>query len=188
MRVAGDTKERIEVAALELFVYRGIDGTSIGDIARKAGVSQGALYNHYPSKEQLAYQLFARGWTEMGAELRRLAAEHSGLEAKFRSMVGYVFERFDRDWALVSYTFFSRHHHLRRVPRGTANPYLVFRAVIHEAISRREIPAIELDIAASMVIGALIQVIDTKILGWIDGPLAPRAAASARVCVNMLKG
>jgi AcrR family transcriptional regulator len=44
---------RIEAAALELFTTQGFHGTNIRDIAAKAGVSQGAIYLYYSSKEQI---------------------------------------------------------------------------------------------------------------------------------------
>ena len=44
---------RIEAAALELFTRQGFHGTNIRDIAKKANVSQGAIYSYYPSKEAI---------------------------------------------------------------------------------------------------------------------------------------
>jgi AcrR family transcriptional regulator len=52
-----DTQLRIEAAALELFTTQGFHGTNIRDIAEKAGVSQGAIYTYYPSKEALFEKL-----------------------------------------------------------------------------------------------------------------------------------
>ncbi|MBL8662459.1 MAG: helix-turn-helix transcriptional regulator, partial [Candidatus Odyssella sp.] len=59
MRDGSETKERIENAALTLFVKRGIAETSIRQIAKTAKVSLGAMYNHYKSKDELAEVLFA---------------------------------------------------------------------------------------------------------------------------------
>jgi AcrR family transcriptional regulator len=44
---------RVEEAALELFTRQGFHGTNIRDIAEKAGVSKGAIYMYYPSKEAI---------------------------------------------------------------------------------------------------------------------------------------
>ena len=55
------TKEIIEREAQRLFVKQGIAETSIRDISRAAGISQGAMYNHYASKEELARTMFMRG-------------------------------------------------------------------------------------------------------------------------------
>lgn len=46
-------KESIRWAALELFKTYGFKKVSINDIARKAGVSQVTIYNHFGSKEEL---------------------------------------------------------------------------------------------------------------------------------------
>ena len=48
-----ESQIRIEQAALELFTKQGFHGTNIRDIAEKAGVSLGAIYAYYPSKEMI---------------------------------------------------------------------------------------------------------------------------------------
>jgi AcrR family transcriptional regulator len=181
------TRERIERAALKLFVEQGVAETSIRDISREAGVSQGAMYNHFESKDELAWSLFADHFSEIGQELYHRAQEQDSLEAKFRAMIAYVFERFDQDWLLVSYVFLARHLHLKRVTGSLGNPYVAFRAVIASAIRRGEIPRQETDLAASMVVGAIIQVIDTKILGVIKGDLAGKADTTADACARLLQ-
>jgi AcrR family transcriptional regulator len=188
MRSSLQTKERIERAALRLFVEQGVAETSIRDIAAAAGVSQGAMYNHYASKEELAFGLFAQIWSDMGSELRR--SSHSGdtLEAKFEAMVRFVFERFDRDWVLVTYVFVERHRHMRRLAANLPNPYLVFRSVIVDAMRRGEIPRQHPDLANAMVIGAIIQVIDTRIYGRIKQNLSGLSGQVAKSCAAMLRG
>jgi AcrR family transcriptional regulator len=181
-----DTRTAIEQAALRLFVERGVAETSIKEVARAAKVSQGAMYNHYASKDELAWQLFATNFSEYGHALRHLAQEHLDLEAQFRAMVRYVFERFDEDWLRVTYVFTARHHHLRRVTRKMGNPYVAFRHAISLAMKRRQIPQQDLDLAASLVIGAIIQVIDTRILGRIAGDLPGQADRVARSLVGLL--
>ena len=45
--------ENIKKAAIEMMTEYGFRGTTIADIAKKAGVSTGYLYRHYDSKEAL---------------------------------------------------------------------------------------------------------------------------------------
>ena len=47
------SRENIENIALELFALKGYHSTSIAQIAEKAGISKGLLYNYYESKEHL---------------------------------------------------------------------------------------------------------------------------------------
>jgi AcrR family transcriptional regulator len=46
-------RARIRDAALRLFAERGLDGTTIRDIAREAGVSGGLIRHHFGSKDDL---------------------------------------------------------------------------------------------------------------------------------------
>lgn len=50
---AAETRERLLRAAADVFAERGYDGTRVADIAATAGVSNGALYAHFPSKADL---------------------------------------------------------------------------------------------------------------------------------------
>jgi AcrR family transcriptional regulator len=50
---AAETRERLLCAAADVFAERGYDGTRVADIAAAAGVSNGALYAHFPSKADL---------------------------------------------------------------------------------------------------------------------------------------
>lgn len=51
--MAGDTKERILETALTLFAQSGYLGTSMHDIAKELGITKGALYKHYASKQEI---------------------------------------------------------------------------------------------------------------------------------------
>lgn len=184
-----DTRERIERSAMRLFVEQGIAETSIREIARDAGISQGAMYNHFVSKEELAWELFSENFSQIGHELRKIASEQDGVGAKLLGMIKHVFHRFDEDWVLVRYVFFARHLHLNRVNRRLGNPYMVFRTVIAEAVRNGEIPRQDAELSTSMVTGAVIQTIDTKIFSdRLDGPLLLRAEAVAGGCLRMLGG
>lgn len=45
--------ERVCVAALELLSDRGYDGSSLGEIARMAGMRKASLYSHFTGKDEL---------------------------------------------------------------------------------------------------------------------------------------
>ena len=44
-------------AALTLFAERGLDGTSVRDIARAAGVQEAVIYRYFASKKALAREI-----------------------------------------------------------------------------------------------------------------------------------
>ncbi len=50
-------KQKIERAALQLFTRKGFHGTTVREIAKKAGVSMGKLYIYYDTKEEIFIEL-----------------------------------------------------------------------------------------------------------------------------------
>ncbi len=53
----GDTRERIQAVALELFAEQGYEKTSLREIAERLGVTKAALYYHFKSKEDIVGSL-----------------------------------------------------------------------------------------------------------------------------------
>lgn len=54
-------REKIIVAAKELFCQKGVDGTKIDEIAKKAGMTKSTLYVYFESKEQIRQHIFLEG-------------------------------------------------------------------------------------------------------------------------------
>jgi AcrR family transcriptional regulator len=52
-RPRGDTRERIQSVALELFAEHGYEKTSLREIAERLDVTKAALYYHFKSKEDI---------------------------------------------------------------------------------------------------------------------------------------
>ncbi len=187
------TKEQIEQEAQRLFVKQGIAETSIRDISRAAGISQGAMYNHYGSKEELARTMFMRSFAEAASALEVRARSEEGIEAKLRAMVRYIYGRFDADPIAIAYVFLARHKYLSNLPTGFPHPYEPFRRAILEAMDQGEIPPGDDHVATSMVVGAIIQLIDTKVseegrkeISPVAGKLSKYANEVAAACARLL--
>jgi AcrR family transcriptional regulator len=56
------SKEKILSVALELFAKKGYYATSISQIAKKAKISKGLMYNYFPSKEKLLDEIIQQGF------------------------------------------------------------------------------------------------------------------------------
>ena len=60
------TRERILGVAAEWFGTHGYAATSIRDIAREVGVTVGAIYVHFPSKDRLLVAVYEEGVRRIG--------------------------------------------------------------------------------------------------------------------------
>ena len=67
-----DTRDRIEQAAIRLFVEKGVAETTVSDIARAVDISEGAIYRHFESKDDLVWKAFERHYVEFAERLQAL--------------------------------------------------------------------------------------------------------------------
>lgn len=81
------TGERIVSAALPLFAAHGWAGTSMEEIRRAAGVSNGSLYHHFSSRAQLAARLLVDGMTGAQQAITGVLAEAGLAERGVREAV-----------------------------------------------------------------------------------------------------
>lgn len=56
-RIRSLSKEKIRAAAIDVFIEKGFHSTSIEDVAKKAGISKGLLYNYFKGKTDLLVEL-----------------------------------------------------------------------------------------------------------------------------------
>jgi AcrR family transcriptional regulator len=172
MGKAEETKSRLERAALTLFVARTVAETTTKEIAMAASVAEGTIYRYFPSKEQLALDLFLRhhqGLAEALAEAQRPA---KALRAKIEAIVRCYCEWADRDWTLFAYHLLNQHSFLIQVPDGMANPVTVVRDVVSQAMKAGEIPRRNVDLAAASAIGVVMQAATYKVYGRFTGDLS----------------
>ncbi len=78
-------ENKILAAALSCFAALGYDATRVKHIAARAGVSEGALYKHYPSKEAVAQALYRQHLGEYAAKLRAVIDAGGSAEDRLRA-------------------------------------------------------------------------------------------------------
>ena len=79
------TRARLIAAARELFLSKGFDQTSIADICRLSGVSNGALFHQFKVKEDIAFAVYSDVRLEYWEQVIGAMTSHSepldGVEA-----------------------------------------------------------------------------------------------------------
>lgn len=80
-------RERLVIAAVDLFVEHGYDDTTVAQISERAGVTKSTFFRHFPDKRELLVAgqeslsaLLADGITEAPADATPLEAVAVGLE------------------------------------------------------------------------------------------------------------
>src|SRR5512142_1037589 len=81
-----ETRGKIIQAALECFSRAGYDATGVAEICTTAGVSKGAFYHHFPSKEAVFIALLNQWLDGLDARFAETRADAQGVPEVLRAM------------------------------------------------------------------------------------------------------
>ncbi|MBF6468588.1 TetR/AcrR family transcriptional regulator [Nocardia beijingensis] len=98
-RDAARNREKLLAAAADVFTEQGLEG-SLEEIARRAGVSIGTLYNHFPTRDALIDALLPPRLAAVDEIAARAAAEPDAWTA-FTGFVADLLGRFTADRGLL---------------------------------------------------------------------------------------
>jgi AcrR family transcriptional regulator len=84
--------QRLLAVAVEVFIERGYDGTSMEDLARATGITKSSIYHHVESKEQLLRLAVDRALGALFAVTEEDGAAHGPAIGRLRYVLGRVVE------------------------------------------------------------------------------------------------
>jgi AcrR family transcriptional regulator len=153
------TKKRdIEIAAIKLFARQGLASTTLKDIAAEAGATEGALYRHYKSKNEMARQLFCqelKAFTDL--LLPRLQAD-SPFGDRLADAVRLIYGYYRRQPDVFSFILLSQHNFPDQdLLCGQTNPYDMAADFLDRGMKEGAIPAGDPVLLTGLVMGAILQ-------------------------------
>lgn len=151
-----ENREVLLATASRLFRERGIDGVGVAEIAREAGLTHGALYAHFRSKDDLATEAFTQALA-----LSREAFRGEGTRRKHSvsGYLDYLLSPLNRDEPgmscpmTASASEIGRHGKdiSARFAKGFQEKASAFEAVMDEAIPEAERRRLGLAIVAAEI-------------------------------------
>lgn len=177
-RVNSKRKDMV-TAALRLFSEKGIKGTTVRDIAHEAGVTEGALYRHFESKEQLAQSLFGECAEILYHQLAKSVDGVEGAHARLCALANGFFDFAESNPEAYEFVM-ARHHESVGGPRpGQPLPKDIFVQVIQEGMDAGELRPMDAHLGAAMMIGMCLRTIFFLDRGMIEGT---REEVVAEIC------
>lgn len=139
--VALGTSDRIRAAAVEFFRVRGYSGTSTREIASRAGITAGSLYNHYDSKEALLFLVLVSVHADALTRLRAALQGQPHPAAALRGAVSSHVLFHTEQAAAVAVTYqdmeFLSSAHRATVVALRREYERVLLEIVHDGIARR---------------------------------------------------
>ncbi|MEO1569051.1 MAG: TetR/AcrR family transcriptional regulator [Pseudomonadota bacterium] len=184
---ARNARPLIEGAALKLFVDKGVDAATTREIAVEAGVSEGALYRHYKSKDDLALALFMETHNRLGKMMIE-AWQHGGtLEERIRRVVEAYCTLADEDWLLFSFHLLSVNKFVPHDVRRDDDPVSIVETLLAVAMEEGMIPKGNPPILAAMALGVMMQAGSNKAYNRLPGPFSQHIGSFTRAIVAILE-
>lgn len=173
-----ETCTRILDAAAASFSRNGYDATGVAEICRVAGVSKGAFYYHFPSKQALFIALLQRWMDELDVNIAELRAGASSIpDALTRMAEAFQAVLHTADGNLPMFMeFLAAAQRDPLVWDATVQPYrryqLWFAELIAKGVAEGSLRPVDPQIASQMLVswavGMLLQsTLDPQAMDWV---------------------
>ncbi|MFQ5771809.1 MAG: TetR/AcrR family transcriptional regulator [bacterium] len=146
-------------AALSLFMRKGIKATTTRDIAHRAGISEGTIYRHFESKEELAEIIFQQNVDYFWKFLTGYLKKNTGPEEMLKAFVEGYFEFSRKEQRRYSFLIAAHQTELKKLSRERMRPKRMLSKILRLGQKQGCFRKINLSLASAMVIGIIMQTI-----------------------------
>ena len=192
-RRAEETRTKIMQVAEACFASQGYDATGLAEICRRAGVSKGAFYHHFASKQALFLALLNAWLERLDAQMEAIRAESPDVTTAILRMVEVMSPVFqERQSQLpIILEFWIKAGHDPAIWQAAIAPYRRYRdyfaAMIQTGVDQGTLhtddPELIAQMLVSLAVGLLLQgLLDADETDW--GDVAQR---SVRILLQGLK-
>ena len=178
----------IDAAALALFSQKGVSEISIKDLAKATGLSEGGLYRHFSSKEELADRVFSQAYRDIAAHMEdALSDAGPTFGERTAAIVRALYHVFDTQPTLLRFLLLRQHDALPRVEATEDTPMAVVQRLIAQGKERGEVDSdISQNTACALFVGIVLEPLTFRIYGAIEETAAPHADTTIRVALRAL--
>ncbi len=172
-----ETRNHILEAATHLFSKSGYDATGVAEICQAAGVSKGAFYHHFPTKQAVFMALLNSYLSGIDSGFKRMRQEIHDVPKviiQMAELAGVLFQTADIHLSIFL-EFWTQANHDPQVWEAAISPYRryqeYFAEMIQEGINEGTIQPVDPQLAArvlvSLAIGLLMQsLFDSQVTDW----------------------
>jgi AcrR family transcriptional regulator len=172
-----ETRSHILETAAQLFSKSGYDATGVAEICQAAGVSKGAFYHHFPSKQAVFMELlnsYLNGIDNGFKLMRQKVTDVPKTILQMAGLAGSLFQSADIHLPIFL-EFWTQANHDPHIWEAAIAPYRryqeYFASLVQEGINEGSLQPMDAQLAArvlvSLAVGMLMQsLFDPQITDW----------------------
>ncbi len=172
-----ETRSNILDASIRLFAAQGFERTTVSEICAQAGISKGAFFHHFPTKQDVFMKVLDNWLAALDVQLKELIASSNSVSDGLVQMAAIsrgVFSQSNGQLGMFL-EFWEQSRHDPEVWKVTVAPYRkytqLFTSYLRKGIEEGSIEPVDPDVAArtivAMAVGFLLQnLMDPQATDW----------------------
>ena len=151
-------RDDIIAATIHLVAQKGVSGSTVRQIAGEAGVTEGALYRHFASKEDLCQQVYGQIVAEMASVKEEILASQVPVRDKFYEWVRVSYEDLDRYPDAFTYVLLTDHNFLEDLGDITTRQGRLLMKMLEPLTGPGQPVTLGVEVAFSHFIGVMLNI------------------------------
>lgn len=185
-------RERIIGAALNCFYENGFNDAKISDIAAKAGVADGTIYEYFANKEDLLFSITTEKWKEVKEMLTWHLGGIQGALNKIRKYIWFCLDSFEADPAYAAIFLLYLRTSKKFVETPSYEHVRAFAQVVLELVKEgKQEGSIEDTVNAEMfrrlVLGSVENITTRWVIGGCKGTIREFAEPLAYLLIRSIQ-
>jgi AcrR family transcriptional regulator len=165
-----NTRFDLREAAIRLGARDGIEAASIRTIAREAGVTEGAVYKHFQSKDDLIRDAYTTIVEEMIRDKSVLVKTDLPFKHAIRAWIKLTYENFDGNRDAFTYVLLMPHRMADTLGEVYTKQGQLFRSFIVHAQQSNQARKMDVDLAVAIFTGLVLNIPRLINEGILDAP------------------
>lgn len=180
------TRARLEQVALDLFSRNGYEATGVAEICAAAGMSKGAFYHHFPSKQAVFLSLLEDWLAGLDREMATAFVPGESVAEGLMRMAGMLRQVFEVAGGHLPMIleFWAQASRDPAVWQATIAPYRryqnIFAAYIEQGVQDGSLRPVNAQIAARLIVASAVGLL-------FEGVMDPQAADWGETAVQSIQ-
>nr|WP_320114126.1 TetR/AcrR family transcriptional regulator [uncultured Desulfuromonas sp.] len=169
----GDLRQTILATALHLFTTKGYFNTSVHDIKHQAGISIGAVYHYFKSKEDIANAIYDQLLELMTHAMTEILLSNHSAKERSKAIMVHLFEMTESHPEEMGFMLHAKHQEFmpNAIPICSSRPLTMMREMVAQGIADQELREMDVTLATTCLFGGMFRMINLRLDGVIKTPL-----------------
>lgn len=166
------TRHDLRTAAVRLGARHGVESTSIRSIAREAGVTEGAVYKHFDSKDDLIREAYSAVVQELARDKAVIARAGLPFDQALRAWIKLTYDSFDTQRDAFTYVLLMPHRIQQSLGEITELQGNLFRSFYTKSVASGQAHDLPANHAYALFTGLVLNIPRLIDDGTLTGPAA----------------